>query len=777
MKTKVGEKMENQEFGVSMENGRIQLSELGKSVLTQVVCFLLAGLSASASSYEYFSPLGIAFCSGIDRKNTLFSCFGAMTGYIISNEYVSAFRYVMALILVYILKVYVNAFPNLRQSTLAMSLISLFSTLSTGLVVMITKDFTFQQVALRVAESVTAFGGAYFISTGVSTLNRINRYDRITAKEVTSLAVAGLMLILTTSRLSLLGVTPSGVACSYVTLVAAYIFKEAGGAILGTGVSLGYTVTGNSLPIVFCYAGAGLFSGIFSYSGRVLCACAYIFSYGAMFVFFGGEVTNIEPLIETAIASLFFVMTPQSMLIKTKTKLSLALHNGTDREFFNMAISRIKSSRYAIGDMSDTLSKVSDILKERSVPDSISVYLRVRDNVCSDCASYDKCWKNYMASTLGEFDCIVEYLRKQGNVTPSVTPMSLQSKCIRIMSLCDSFNKNYSSYSARLGAEGRINEMRKISVDQFDNVGQMLDDLLESFQEGIKPMGEMSLNIKNSLEDMGVYPTVTCYEDAKETFFVNITLNKDCKINDEEILDSIEKVTEKDFSLPVTVADKDEKMLLFWQKPDFSIEHNSFQISSKEGEMCGDYFESFYDGRGNFVAVLSDGMGSGNRAAIDGTMAATVFSKLIISGFSFPCSLRLVNSAMLVKSHEESLATLDILKVNLYNGQSVIYKAGASISLLYRNGKVGEIKKSAMPIGILRQAEFATVKGMLKDEDVIVIMSDGATENSIKEIKEYIAKNGYSDDLSEKLCAVAKSKNLNHSDDITVAVIKIKNGD
>ena len=73
MKTKVGEKMENQEFGVSMGNGRIQLSELGKSVLTQVVCFLLAGLSASASSYEYFSPLGIAFCSGIDRKNTLSS--------------------------------------------------------------------------------------------------------------------------------------------------------------------------------------------------------------------------------------------------------------------------------------------------------------------------------------------------------------------------------------------------------------------------------------------------------------------------------------------------------------------------------------------------------------------------------------------------------------------------------------------------------------------------------------------------------------------------------
>ena len=82
-----------------------------------------------------------------------------------------------------------------------------------------------------------------------------------------------------------------------------------------------------------------------------------------------------------------------------------------------------------------------------------------------------------------------------------------------------------------------------------------------------------------------------------------------------------------------------------------------------------------------------------------------------------------------------------------------------------------------MPIGILRQAEFATVKGMLKEDDVIVIMSDGATEHSIKEIKDYIAHNGYSEDLPEKLCAVARSRNVSRNDDITVAVIKIKKGD
>jgi serine/threonine protein phosphatase PrpC len=104
----------------------------------------------------------------------------------------------------------------------------------------------------------------------------------------------------------------------------------------------------------------------------------------------------------------------------------------------------------------------------------------------------------------------------------------------------------------------------------------------------------------------------------------------------------------------------------------------------------------------------------------------------------------------------------------------VIYKAGATASLLYRNGKVSEIKKSAMPIGILRQAEFATIKGGLKNGDVVIMMSDGAVDNSLEEIKKYVMDKGFSYDLPEKLCAVAKAKNKSHSDDITVAVIKIQ---
>ncbi len=766
--------MTNHEFGTEYDNDRVQLSELGKSAIVQTLCFSLAFLTSSASSQQYFSPLGIAFACGIHRKNTLFTCFGAMAGYIIANDYVNAFRYVMALILVYILRVYINTFPKLKRKNSVSSFISLFATISTGIVVTITEPFGEEIVFLRVAEAIISFGGAYFFSVGARAWEKLQNEERITSKELVSLVVSLLALILCTSRFSIMNISFSGIACSYIVMISSYLFKEMGGAVIGTGASLGFTMTGNSLPIVFCYAGAGLFSGLFSYSGRVLCACAYIFCYGALYIFLGDDIKNIGPLIETALASVIFVATPQKLLFQLKLKLSYMSYSGDGKEFRNMIISRLKSAKDAVGDMSETVVRVSDVLRERSMPDTTAVYLRVRDNVCEKCASYNKCWRNTLSATLGEFDEVLEEIRKTGSVTPSCTPMSLQSKCIRIMSLCDSFNKNYVLYSAQLGAEGRINEMRKITTDQFDTVGEMLDDLLMEFEMGIKPLGSKSVALKNSLEDIGVDAFVNCYEDENMNMVINLSVDKGCVVPVKEITDCIKMSMEKDFPPPAIIMGEKEKMFLFWEETPLMAECVYHQISDNENNICGDCFDSFFDGRGNFIAILSDGMGTGKRAAIDGTMASSLFSRLIISGFSFPCALRLVNSAMLVKSHEESLATLDIVKVNLYNGKTVIYKAGATVSLLYRNGKVMEIKKSAMPIGILRQAEFATINGGLKNNDVLIMMSDGAVDNSIEEIKKYVTDNGFSYDLPEKLCAVAKAKNISHNDDITVAVIRIK---
>ena len=768
--------MTNNEFGTEKAEEQIHLSELGKSAIMQTLYFGIGFLTASSSREKFFSPLGIAFACGVDRQHTLFSCFGAMAGYIISNDYINAFRYVMALILVYILKVYASTFPRLERKVVIPAFISLFATLSTGIVVMATEPIDLNSIFTRFAEATVSFGGAYLFSASIHSAEKLKTEERITEKEMISLLVSALALILCFREISLLGITVSGVVCSYIVMIAAYIFRESGGTVTGTGVSLGFALTGNSLPVVFCYAGAGLFSGIFSYSGRVLCACAYIFSHGALYVLLG-DTDSITPLLEAALASVFFVITPGSLIFKIKVKLSSLSYTEDDSELRNMLISQLQSVRDAICDMSSTVTRVTKALNEKDTTDTAAIYLKVRAEVCEKCASFNRCWKTKLSETIDELDEVAETVRTKGGIAASAAPLSLQSKCIRIMSLCDSFNKNYALHSARIGAKGRIDEMRKITADQFDTIGEMLDDLLVSFKNGAKPLAGKSLALKNSLEDIGVSAFVSCYEDEDMNMIINMSVENTCRISNGEIRDCIIKSTEREFSYPAVINGENEKIMLFWEKTPLSADCVYHQLSSEEGKVCGDCFDSFFDGKGNFIAILSDGMGTGERAAVDGAMASSLFSRLIISGFSFSCALRLVNSAMLVKSCDESLATLDILKVNLYNGQAVIYKAGATVSLLCRKGKINEIKRAAMPIGILRQAEFATVKGGLKNDDVIVMMSDGAADNSLDDIKRYITEKGFSYDLPERLCRIARSKNKSHSDDITVAVIKIKMND
>ena len=761
--------MEKQDFGT--QEKRISLSDFGKGVLKNSAVFAVAALMSSSSQTELFSPLGIAFCSGTDKKRTLFACLGAMLGYMLSNDYLTAFRYIMALLIVCILKTYISYFKALASRALTGALISLFAIASTGVVVTVTSEFSLQALGLRCAEAATAFGGAYVFAVAFSCLPKLAGEEKLGQRELIFAVTAALTVTASLSRISLFGVTASGIACSFAVMCCAYIFGESGGAVIGTGAALGLMMCGNGSPAAFGFSAAGLIAGIFSYSGRVLCAMAYIFSYSSAMLIFGLPESAAAPFIETAVASVAFILTPQKALFRLKIKVEAGYSGGEAVK--SMMSSRLKMIKSAVLDMSGTVARVAEILKEKAPPDTAGVYLRVRDNVCAGCASYESCWGREFSQTAEDFDLLLEEIRQKGKVTPSGAPAKLQSRCIRIMSLCDSFNKNYSSYCARLGAEGRINEMRKITADQYETVCDMLGDMLSELETGARPLAERSRTVQSGLSQLGERFTVNCYEDSNMNLTVSVFT--DGEVNEEAVKKQLEAVTEKRFDMPAVTCADSETVLLFWEKPKYSAECVYFQLSGSEGEICGDCFESFYDGKGCFVALLSDGMGTGGRAAVDGAMTASLLSRLIVAGFSFPCAIKLVNSAMLVKSNEESLATLDILKINLYTGQAVIYKAGAAVSLLKRQGKVSELKKSAMPIGILRQAQFATIKGNLYDGDTIVLMSDGATDSASAELAAALRELPFTYDLPEKLCTVAKSRcHGEKRDDITVAAIRLK---
>ena len=170
-------------------------------------------------------------------------------------------------------------------------------------------------------------------------------------------------------------------------------------------------------------------------------------------------------------------------------------------------------------------------------------------------------------------------------------------------------------------------------------------------------------------------------------------------------------------------------------------------------------------------------MGTGGRAAVDGAMTSGLMGRLIKAGFGYDCSLKILNSAMLFKSTDESLATVDIVSVDLFTGKTELYKAGAAPTFIRRSGRAGKAESASLPAGILRDIRFDTATVRCKTEDIIVLISDGAMTDGTEWIKKELEdwQSGSAQALAEKLCESAfRRRQDDRLDDITVIAAILK---
>ena len=212
----------------------------------------------------------------------------------------------------------------------------------------------------------------------------------------------------------------------------------------------------------------------------------------------------------------------------------------------------------------------------------------------------------------------------------------------------------------------------------------------------------------------------------------------------------------------------------FNEKPVFDLQIGTCQHSSGNGTLCGDSFNYFTDGMGRMISVISDGMGTGGRAAVDGNMAVGILTKLVKAGLSLDCSLNIVNSALIVKSDEESLATLDVSVFDMYTGNIEFLKAGAPMTFIKRGDNVIKVETPSLPAGILRSVSFAKKQFSANVQDCFVMVSDGVVsggdgwlEAKLKVMEDFDVK-----ELAEKLVNDALSRCTKRDDDMTVIVMR-----
>lgn len=166
----------------------------------------------------------------------------------------------------------------------------------------------------------------------------------------------------------------------------------------------------------------------------------------------------------------------------------------------------------------------------------------------------------------------------------------------------------------------------------------------------------------------------------------------------------------------------------FLEEPEFHI-LTGFAKAVKETEkVSGDNYSFCEIEPGRTVAILSDGMGSGEEACEESERVIEMMERLLESGFRKEAAIQIINGALAAGEQEKNMSTLDICELNLYTGACDFIKVGAACTYIKRDNLVDRISARNLPLGVFQQIEPETMHRQLQDGDYVIMLSDGVLD-------------------------------------------------
>lgn len=720
-------------------------------------------------------PFGISFIAGCSLTYTPAAATGVFLGYFIPAIGSGGFKYIAAAFAVVAVKLLLGGLKRLSSNPIFLSAMAFLASFLTSAVTLSGLNFNFLSV---LCESLFSAMGAFFVCRCFNSFK--NAAAGLRADELASLSVLIGMALTGINGFTFNGISLGHILGIAVILTAAKYGGILSGSVSGITVSFAMCLSGVSGEIAVVYAFTGLMAGVFSSFGKyVQTAVPLVFSLAGS-VMSGSPVLIAQTVIEAALGSALFLAVPRRAGIRLGKLFSAYPRLSTPDGVKRSLSMRLDIAAGALCDVSDTVEQVAAELSKINSPDFGSVITAVEQDACAGCKLRLHCWESKRDDTL---KAVLEMTNavKSGERSPeNAAPEEFKGRCLRVARVANAAYKRYSDYASRIAAENRIDEVRGVISDQFDGISAMLSELSRELEKDDRFDNSAAEKAAAALKNLDIrVEECSSKTDKYGRMTIEMRVKKDPSliINKLQVMKMVSVVCERDFDIPSVSENGGEIFIVLNEHAALRVDVGVEQKCASDSAMCGDAYKYFFDGRGHFIMILSDGMGTGGRAAVDGAMASGLMCRLIKAGFGYDCSLRILNSSMLFKSTDESLATVDIASIDLFTGRVELYKAGAAPTLVRRSGRTGKAESTSLPAGILREVSFDKAVVRCKENDIVVLMSDGAVSEGTEWIKDEIEgfEGGTAEQLSERICEGAKRRRTDgHEDDITVMAAVIK---
>lgn len=280
----------------------------------------------------------------------------------------------------------------------------------------------------------------------------------------------------------------------------------------------------------------------------------------------------------------------------------------------------------------------------------------------------------------------------------------------------------------------RLCESRGLLADHLKEMAHIMSDVAkETYQ--YHPVGERKYRqMAHCLKEAGIMLKnfmILENEDGHLTMSLMMKTQMQEAIAIEDVADLISvamNVRVRPFEQTPLFMAREWNVYYFLEEPAFHI-LTGFAKATKETEkISGDNYSFCEIEQGRMVAILSDGMGSGEKACEESGRVIEMMERLMEAGFRKEAAVQIINGALAAGEQEQNMSTLDICELNLYTGYCEFMKIGAACTYIKREHLVDRLSARNLPLGVFQQIEPETIHRQLQDGDYIIMLSDGVLD-------------------------------------------------
>ena len=690
-----------------------------QSCIRMLLSAVLAGAGILDGRFPFGAAMTAASGAGLlGGGAALGACLGSLT----QLEMTQGLRYASAALLCYAVAFALYDIRFLRRPW-TMPLVGGAAVAFTGIASHTRTAWTTEEQIAFVLEVLLTVGAVWCFRAAVRVPGRLSRRENLPRDQQGGVLVLLGIIFAALAPLEWSGISLGRCLGGVCVLWAAWLGGTAGGAVwgvvLGTGMDL---AAGGQALRSMVWALGGMTAGSTGKRGRLRNVLEWCLTCCIGVAWIRDRDSALSCAAEALLSAGIFFCLPRKWVSAGGRLVACDSGRVKDPGGVGETCRRLAGTAEAYRTLCHTLKE--SLAPPDNDADISLVFDRAASRACRNCANQNLCWHRDYSGTFNALNDATPAMVERGKAEVDDFPLYFASRCVRMPDFLASVNEELTALFYRRQYRARIRESREAVCRQYAQLSDLLYETARELGEDLLPEPEQRRNLRRYLAQRGLQGEAFVCRDGRGLLRVRIE-GTDCRdLTEEQELKQLSGILGRPMRLE---REGEDVICLVEQEPYKALA--GVASRKKDGETvsgdAGTYFKRF---DGKVYLLICDGMGSGEQAGRESTLAIRLLEQFLLTGIPADHALLTLASALALRGEETGgFTTVDLLEIDLFTGEGTVYKLGAAPTYVRQGDSIRRLAGGSLPAG-LAGGTGDTVDRFsvrLSPGDCVLMVSDG----------------------------------------------------